>query len=270
MNIEEVSFLFNPIATTVVGALLTGYSMAIAIPANAVTFVTERSALNANDSFDFGSLGGIFDPFAPPTPDSFLSNNFSATSVNGLELDFTVPPTDDPFISPPFIFQTGSDIPTNFADGDFLLFTGADFRAFPAPGNSAPVAIDFATPVFGAGTQIAVDDTFSFNANVSAFDSGGNLLDSFSIPATSSLYLDNSAVFLGIVNEEANISRLVYSSSVDNRAIGLNTISINSIGERTISESTSILGLLFVATCSIFCLAQKQRQVSVQNSKFIK
>ena len=270
MTINRVRFLFNPIAITVTGALVAGYSIAIARPANAVTLVTERSALNANDSFDFGSLGRIFDTFAPPTPDSFLPNSFSATSANGLPLDFTIPPTDDPFISPPFIFQTGSDIPTNFADGDFLLFTGADFRAFPAPGNSAPVAIDFATPVVGAGTQIAVDDTFSFNANVSAFDSEGNLLDSFSIPATSSLALDNSAVFLGVVSEEANISRLVYSSSVDNRAIGLNAIDIDSNGDLAIPESTSILGLLFAVTSGIFCFAKKQEKFSVQNSKFIK
>ena len=65
----------------------------------------KRSALEANDSLNFTSLGQVFDPEASPTPDSFLSNNFFATSVNGLSLDFTIPLNKDPAISPPFISQ---------------------------------------------------------------------------------------------------------------------------------------------------------------------
>ena len=257
---QIVHLLLNNLIITVLGTLLASSSFAIASSAKALTLVTERSALNANDSLDFGSIEPVFNPFAPPNPDSFLENSFSAISTNGLELDFTIAPTDNPAISPPFIFQTGfppNGIPTNFPDGDFLLFTGAAFGSFPAPGNSAPITIDFATPVNGAGTQIAVDDTFSFTASVSAFDDAGNLLDSFSAPGTSSIELDNSALFLGVLSEEANIARLVYSSSVENRAIGINTVSIND--GTTIPEPSMIFGLLIIAGSSIYGFASKSR-----------
>lgn len=258
----RLNFSFNKFVA-IAGSLLAASSAVISLPANALTLVTERSALRGNDNLDFASLEQVFNPFAPPTPDSFLPNTFSATSENGLELDFTIPPSENPAISPPFIFETGfppDGIPTNFADGDFLLFTGADFSAFPAPGNDGPITIDFATPVTGAGTQIAVDDTLSFTANIAAFDDEGNLLNNFSVPGTSSVSLDNSALFLGVVSQEANIARLVYSSSVPNRAIGINTISISN--GTAIPESSNLFGLLIIATSSIYFFASKSKKFS--------
>lgn len=259
MTIKPVNFFFHNLVLAIASSLLAASSVAISLPVKALTLVTERSALKANDSLNFASLEQTLDPSAPFTPDSFLPNNFSATSENGLELNLTIPPSDNPAISPPFIFQTGfppNGIPTNFADGDFLLFTGADFSAFPAPGNNGPITIDFTTPVTGAGTQIAVDDTLSFIANIAAFDSEGNLLNNFSVPGTSSVSLDNSALFLGVVSEEAEIARLVYSSSISNRAIGINTISISN--GTAIPESSHLFGLLIVATSSIYYFANKR------------
>ncbi|MGK7894007.1 MAG: hypothetical protein AB4372_10380 [Xenococcus sp. (in: cyanobacteria)] len=247
--IQLVPLSFNKSALALAGTLLSAFSLTLASPVKALTLVTERSALRSNDQYDFGSLGKVLDPFAPPTPDSFLPNSFSATSEKGLELNFQISPSSDSAISPPFIIQTGflpEAIPTNFADGDFILITGSDQGFFPSPGNPSPITIDFATPVTGAGTQIAVEDTFSFLASVSAFDKEGNLLDSFSLPGTSSVAVDNSAVFLGVVSEEANVSRLVYSSSVPNRAIGINTVSIRS-NHTTIPEPATIFSLLIVA-----------------------
>ena len=260
MTIKPVQLSLNNLALASAGILLTASSLAIALPVKALTLVRERSVLRTNDRLDFGSLGRVFDPFVPPTPDSFLPNSFSATSENGLELNFAISLSNDPAISLPFIFQTGfppEGIPTNFADGDFILFTGADFSSFSAPGNPGPITIDFATPVTRAGTQIAIDDTLSFIASVFAFDNKGNLLDSFSVPGTSSLALDNSAQFLGVVSEEANISRLVYSSSVPNRAIGINTVSISN--NTKIPEPYTIFGLLIVATSGIYGFFSKSR-----------
>lgn len=49
-------------------------------------------------------------------------------------------------------------------------------------------------------------------------------MGSFEEVGASSLALDNTAVFLGVRGDTANIKRLVYSSSVAARAIGLNRL----------------------------------------------
>lgn len=254
MTIQSVNSP-NNLAIKAVGTLLmlTAYSLVISSPAMALTLITDRSTLRANDHLDFSSLERVFNPLAPNTGDSFLPNTFTATSDNSLELSIDIASSNDPAITPPFIFQTTSPpggIPTNFANGDFILFTGADFRTFPAPGNSGPLTIEFATPVSRAGTQIAVDDTLSFIATISAFDDGGNFLSSFSVPGTSSTALDDSALFLGVASESANIGRLVYNTSVPNRAIGINTVSISN--STRIPEPAAFLGLLTVVIFSIF------------------
>jgi hypothetical protein len=216
---------------------------ALASPVQALTLVTERSALLGNDQLNWSSLGKVLNPFSP-NPAAFLPNSFSATSLRGLGLKTDIAPTTSPGITPPFIFQTlpaPIGVPTNFAKGDFTLFTGFRPTSFPAVGNPGPISITFNRPVKAAGTQINVDDTLNFTAFISAFDSGNNLLGTFSAPGTSSLALDNSALFLGVTSDTANISRLVYSTSAANRAVGINTISLV-----TVPESNSNLGLLLV------------------------
>lgn len=133
---------------------------------------------------------------------------------------------------------------TNFASGDFVLFTGFQSGGFPAVGNPGPLSITFDKPVLGAGTQIAVDDTLEFTALISAFDKDNNLLGNFSTIGTSSLALDNSALFLGVSSDTPNISRLVFSTSEPNRAIGINTLSIASVPEPTFTFGLLAFGCL--------------------------
>ena len=198
-------------------------------PTQTVTLVTQPAALGGNDLLDWSSLGQVFDPLSP-APSAFLPNSFSATSSGALKLNVDIPPpSSDSDITPPFVLQTGSlpnAIPTNFANGDFILFTGLNPMGFPAVGNPGPLTITFETPVVGAGTQIAVDDTPSFTVSISAFDDVGRELGTFSVPGTSSLALDNSAVFLGVLSDAPNISRLVLSSSEPERALGINPLSL--------------------------------------------
>ncbi|QHG17569.1 hypothetical protein [Nostoc sp. ATCC 53789] len=204
------------------------------LPVKAVTLVTSRADFGSNDGIDWSSLGKVFNPFAPD-PSTFLPNSFSAVSEGGLALGVTVPQVNDSGITPPFVFQTSfipKGIPTNFTDGDFLLLTGLNPQSgFPAIGNPGPLTINFDRPVFGAGTQIAVDDILKFNVFVSAFDNANNLLGTFSVPGTSSVTLDNSALFVGISSETANISRLVFSTSELNRAFAINRVSIIAVPE---------------------------------------
>ncbi len=158
-------------------------------------------------------------------------------------------------LTPPFVFQTLTEpqgVPTNFANGDYLLFTGFLPGTFPAPGNPGPLSITFDEPIKAAGSQIAVDDSPSFTAFVSAFDKDNNLLGTFSTLGTSSLALDNSAIFLGIQSDKADISRLVFRTSEPDRAFAINTLSIASV-----PESSSILGLLGVLGIALMMKERK-------------
>lgn len=200
-------------------------TLAGVLPASAISLnvVTNRVDLGENDQLNWSNVGITFPP-------NTLTIPFNATSNSGINVNVEIPPAPSGFfppITPPFIFQTGNAIPTNFANGDFVLFSGLQPGVFPAPGNPGPITLSFNTPVLGIGTQVAVDDAFApFTVFLDVFDSNNQLLGSFSEVGTSSLALDNSAIFLGVISDTANISRLVYSSSVNNRAIGINQLSI--------------------------------------------
>ncbi|MEH1938981.1 MAG: hypothetical protein V7L01_02015 [Nostoc sp.] len=226
------------------------------LPVKAATFlVTERAVLESNDEVNWGSLGKVFNPTSPDFS-AFLPNSFLATSQGGLGLNINIAPTNKPQITPPFVFQTlpPPGIRTNFAQGDFVLFGGIDPTGFqPLPpgapdprtqGNGGPLSISFAQPVFGAGTQIAVDiSNLEVETFISAFDNANNLLGSFSVLSTSSLALDNSAVFLGVRSDTPNISRLVFSSSAPKYALAINQLSIIGVPEPTYTLAILAFGI---------------------------
>ncbi|PSF38535.1 hypothetical protein C7H19_05075 [Aphanothece hegewaldii CCALA 016] len=225
-------------------ALIIPLWLTLASSAQALNFITDRQALNGNDSIDWSSLGKVFNPFNP-NPADFLSNSFTANSAQGLGLEVDIPlPASG--ITPPFVFQTANPpigIPTNFANGDFILLTGLTPMVFPSPGNPGALSISFAQPVRAAGTQIAVDDVFNFTGFISAYDVNNSLLGTFSLFGISSLALDNSAIFLGVSSTNAEIKRIEISSSVSDRAIGINTLSINN---PAVPESSSSLMFIVV------------------------
>ncbi len=246
----SVKNIFNGVAVSTVCILIS----ALFSPVQALTLIQDRSALGSNDQLDWSSLGKVFNPFSP-NPNALLPNSFSATSLQGLGIKVDIARSTVASITPPFIFQTSpapKGVPTNFANGDFALFTGFRPTSFPAVGNPGPITIAFDKPVKSAGTQINVDDTPTFTGFISAFDSSNNLLGAFEAKGTSSLALDNSALFLGVSSDTANISRLVFRTSAPNRAIAINTISI-----ATVPEADSILGLLLVGVMGILTEREK-------------
>ncbi|MEH2462347.1 hypothetical protein [Nostoc sp.] len=235
---------------------ITAIITVLSLPVKAATFlVTERAVLGSNDQVNWGSLGKVFNPSAPDFS-TFLPNSFLARSQGGLGLDINIAPTNKPQITPPFIFQTlpPPGIRTNFAQGDFVLFGGIDPTGFqPLPpgvpdphpqGNGGPFSISFAQPVFGAGAQIAVDiSNLEVETFITAFDNTNNLLGSFSVLSTSSLALDNSAVFLGIRSDTPNISRLVFSSSKPQYGLAINQLSILAVPEPTYTLAILAFGI---------------------------
>lgn len=186
------------------------------------------------------------------SPFKVLPNNFSVTSEQGLKLN--------PQITPPLVFQTlpsPPGIPTNFAKGDFILFTGNTPGTFPSNGNPGPLTISFNQPVLSAGAQIALNVRRNFVGLIAAFDRNDTLLGRFSAPGTSSEALDNSAQFLGIHSDTANISRLVFSTSVDDRAFGINTLSIKA--EPVPEPSSSVATMIGAAWFGLFAIKRKRR-----------
>ncbi|OZH53653.1 hypothetical protein AFK68_16200 [Hydrocoleum sp. CS-953] len=214
-------------------------------PVHAITFVQDRNALQSNDEIEWSSLGKLFNPLAP-NPGDFLSNSFSAQSSNGLGINVEIPSAGEDF-TPPFIFQTNPELLTNFAPGDGILFTGFN-RTIPNTGNTNPLTIVFEKNVKAAGTQIAASAStnIDYEVFVSAFDDQNSLLGTFSLPGISSGALDNSAVFLGVKTDTANIKSLVFQTSSPERGFGINTVYITSVNEPYSGLSLLIIGGLAV------------------------
>ncbi len=237
-----------------VSAVLTSGWIGVAAPVQAFSLVTGRTALNGNDLLDWSMLG----PVPSPAPFKILPNTITTTSQGGVGVTVGIPATTVPGITPPLLFQTAANtIPTNFASGDFVLFTGLLPGQFPAPGNPGPLTLLFDTPVTGAGAQIAVDDTLQFMAFIAAYDRNNTLLGSFSVPGTSSLALDNSALFLGVLSDTPNIARIVYSTSESDRAIGLNKLSLNT--SAAVPEPSSMAAMA-LAGFGLFAARQRKSQ----------
>lgn len=172
---------------------------------NYINLVTDRSALGANDSLDWGILGG--NGFIPPNP-------FTVQSVDGI----VITATDTAKGLEPLEIQVQCSVPSspfgcgrwpgNFAPGDNLLWVQFG-------GNPDNLVLTFSTPVSGAGMQIQSNPNTSlgpFTATIQAFN-GTTLLGSFTENGNSNGAADNSAIFIGVLSSTANITSLVLSTT---------------------------------------------------------
>jgi hypothetical protein len=218
----------------------------VQLPVRAITFINQRASLGSNDRIDWSSLGAV-------NPFHRLPNSFSGKSAAGRQFSVTVPSF---FGNPqPLIFQTSPapGIESNFANNDYILFTGFTNGEFPGATNTSLLTINFDKPVQAAGTQLALAyNSEPYQALISAFDSDDNLLATFSTEASSSQALDNSAAFLGITSNSPNISRLVLRTDEANSPFGINEVSFVAIPE----SSFGVVGLLAFAVCG--CLMLKR------------
>jgi hypothetical protein len=157
--------------------------------AHAITFVTDRSALGADDSVDWSSLGA--DKTSVPTP-------LSVTSANGLDVTVNIPGS---------IVERrtqGASWAGNFAMGDALLWTKS---------NPGPLSFAFYNPVSGVGTQIQHNAHSFFTATIEAFNSSNISLGSFSLNGNGSRSGDNSAIFIGLLNTSNDIAKVTFNVS---------------------------------------------------------
>jgi hypothetical protein len=149
--------------------------------------------------------------------DIFLNNDYADWLNFGVP--FTVVPSGSTLFSSVFNLQltvansNGADLQAvqqgagsgwagNFAPGAGLLWTDL--------GGNGPLIINFPVPIFGAGAQIQADAYGTFTGTISAYDKLGNLLASYNLAGNSNDAGDNSAIFLGILDSNAQISSLAF------------------------------------------------------------
>ncbi|MEW6492839.1 MAG: hypothetical protein AB1589_10065 [Cyanobacteriota bacterium] len=231
---------------TTIGAALLALGVVIPDTAHALTLITSRTDLGGNDSADWAVLGS---PFSP------VPNPFTIASSKGVSLEISQP-------MGAFERRNQSDEggwTGTFTPGDALLFTGGN--------NQGPTTIDFDVPVLGAGTQLqsAVDGDF-YTAIMEAFDSLGNSLGLVGYSGYSQFGLegDNSAIFVGVRSDSANIDKLtlnVFTTKAKDPGFAMNrldlvTMDTNSpepvepqpVPEPTTSAAMIVLGSLTVCS----------------------
>lgn len=203
--------------------------------------LSSRAALAGNDSVDWGSLGSTF---------TNVSNPFSINSVGGNTLEVTKP-------SGSFGRRDQNNgWAGNFSTGDRLLWTQ----------NSAPLQISFQQAIARVGSNIQANYYGAFTATITAFDSLGNTLGSFSRSGNSTSNGDGSAIFLGIGSDQANISRLEFrlpSASIAPEDFAINSLSISS---QPVPEPLTILGSLTAGGFGVV-LRRKQKQQQKATAK---
>ncbi|HXX49370.1 MAG TPA: PEP-CTERM sorting domain-containing protein [Myxococcota bacterium] len=203
------------------------------------TFVTSRSALGANDYVDWGQLG---------PDDSFAANPSAVTSSLGGS--YTVSKAiADSFTR----FDQGgccADAPPPIATGDHLLFTN-DF------GNDGQSVI-LAGGMYGAGADVFADAGGAFVARITAYDSIGNVLASFTASGDSNGSASGSlAPFLGIVSDApfAKIGFSLDSATGDTNYLGLDRVSLRT----TQAPEPGSLTLLGLVGAGLVSLARRSR-----------
>jgi hypothetical protein len=194
----------------------------------AVNPVANRALLSPNDEIDWATTGAAFD---------LLSNPFSGTSTGGL--GYTISKTA------PGDFErvdegAGLGWLGNFAVGDALLSGSL---------TPTPFSITFALPVTGLGFQVQPDVYVSgFSAQVDLFDNGNGLLGSFFFAGDSTAAQDNSALFIGLLSDFADIARMELDVFLPNgdRAdnFALNEVSLNDVPEAETSAAAVFVGLV--------------------------
>lgn len=201
-----------------------------AAQAATVTLITSRTALDGDDSIDWQVVGPAF---------SLAPNPFSVTSSSGLKL--TVSKASGSFLRAEQTSASDGPFSANFAPGDALIFTGRD-----TPG---PVTIDFSSPVFAAGTQLESAGNGPFNATIEALDNDGNSLGNFSVPGIAEYGGpgDNTAPFVGVLSNQANIASLrINGEREPGSGFAFNQLDLKTVPEPTTSALSAVVFGIFL------------------------
>ena len=163
-------------------ALTAGALVAFASPAQAT--VTLWDGTGANDTIQWAQLGPAFTSVS--TPVSVISNNGLTGTTN--DSDGSAQRLDE-----------GNGWTGNFAPGDALLFNNF----------SGLINITFDTPVSAAGAQFMANLYGDFLARI-WYDDGTFADLGFDVAGNSNGNEDDSAVFIGVISDSANIVGITY------------------------------------------------------------
>ena len=180
--------LSRPVVGILAGTMIV---LGVVSPATAdVTLITDRAALGGDDSVDWGVLGPVLT--SVPNPFNIFSNGGLGMLVSKA--------SPGPFERR----DQNNGWNGNFAPGDELIWT-----AFTV----GPMTIEFDSLVSGAGAQIQANVFGNFTATIEAFDSGGMSLGSFNVDGVSNSNGDNSAIFIGVLSDSAEIKSISFDVS---------------------------------------------------------
>jgi len=157
----------------------------------AVVLVTSEGGIQADGTINWGSLGG---------PSTIVNQpfNIAVTGIGGLLADVSMP-------SGPFQrLNQNSGWFGNFGAGEQLLFTNF---------NSGPLRIEFSDLVGGVGAQIQRNAFGAFTATIEAFDANDLSLGLFNLAGNSTGAGDDSAIFIGILSDFADITAIEFNVS---------------------------------------------------------
>lgn len=196
--------------------------------------VTSRSALGGTDFIDWADAGASF---------TQVTNPFAINSNGGLNVNVSKP-SPGPFERR----DEGNGWAGNFAPGDALMWTND---------TAGPMSLSFSSLVFGGGAQIQQDSYGAFTAVISAYDSGGNLLASFTLAGNGTSGEDNSAIFIGILDTVADISRIEIGMFQSDEDFAINQFDL--VGFATGVPEPGVLGMFGAGLAGIILLILVRR-----------